>query len=246
MVTKSFSIQEAFSYGWAMFRKHAREIIPFCIVFAVVSIVFGALVRSTEIRAPLASNLFNALGTITQLVLMLGLIKITFKLEHGKEVAWADFLSMRHRFFSYFFAFILLILGSGIVFLLPAVGLFAFAITHHQMFLPLLLGAIILIAGLFIITRFKLLAYVIVDTDLKGMAALKKSWELTKHDSLEFFLFVILAVILNIFGAIVFVVGLFVTAPLTLFAMVFVYRKLSAHHKTKHAESHHAEKETTE
>ncbi|MEA3324328.1 MAG: hypothetical protein U9Q37_04220 [Euryarchaeota archaeon] len=66
----------------------------------------------------------------------------------------------------------------------------------------------------------------IVDKGLGPIDALEKSSEITIGVKWDLFIFGILLGILNLMGFACLVVGLFVTIPVTMVAMAFVYRKL--------------------
>src|SRR4030042_562947 len=66
---------------------------------------------------------------------------------------------------------------------------------------------------------------IIVDKKM-GIDSLSKSWQMTKGVKLNLFLFWILLALINIAGALLLLVGLFITVPLSMVATAYVYRKL--------------------
>lgn len=58
------------------------------------------------------------------------------------------------------------------------------------------------------------------------MEAIKKSGEITMGSKGKLFWFGLLLGLINIAGAICLLIGLFITIPVTMVAMVYVYRKL--------------------
>ncbi len=224
---KELSIPEAFSHGYLMFKKHGTALFPSLGFFGFVIIFFGIIIKGTEVSAPLASHLFNAAGTIIELVLMLGLIHMVFALEKDEKISFKDLFAVRHLFFRYFFAIIFLVIAFGVLCIIPAFLLIYYADTHGHLFFPFTIGVAILAVGVFFMTRLKLMAYVIVAENKKTIAALKRSWQLTKGNSVTFFAFVLLAGIFNLVGAALFLIGLLVTVPITLFGMVYVYKQLA-------------------
>lgn len=59
------------------------------------------------------------------------------------------------------------------------------------------------------------------------LESLKQSWNATKGETLQLFVFGLLMVGLNIIGALLFGIGLLVTVPITMIAVVYIYKKLS-------------------
>jgi uncharacterized membrane protein len=70
--------------------------------------------------------------------------------------------------------------------------------------------------------------YVIVDRGLGPIDALKRSAAITHGARLALFGFAIVLMLLNIVGALALLIGLFVTIPISMVAMAYVYRKLDS------------------
>ena len=70
--------------------------------------------------------------------------------------------------------------------------------------------------------------YLIVDRGLRPIRSLKESWRITDGNRWRIFLFWLALIGLNLLGVIALVVGLFVTVPITLLALVHAYRFLQA------------------
>ena len=74
--------------------------------------------------------------------------------------------------------------------------------------------------------RFFFYSYYIVDEECDGIEALKKSWKLTENIALKLFGFILLMGILNLGGAMLCLVGLLITVPISMMATVYVYRTM--------------------
>ena len=93
------------------------------------------------------------------------------------------------------------------------------------------IGTILLIVpGVYIATRFKFFPYVVIENENADLSDLiKMSYKLTNNHFWVILGFMVLAAILNIIGALLFMVGLIITVPVTLFASAHMYTKLKEH-----------------
>lgn len=94
----------------------------------------------------------------------------------------------------------------------------------------IVLGGFILliIPGIYWAIKYFFFAYLIVDRDMGMMESIHASGELTYGHKWSLLLFWVLVGLINTLGAIVCLVGLFVTIPMTFMATIFVYRALTA------------------
>ena len=93
-----------------------------------------------------------------------------------------------------------------------------------------LVGLILfVIPGIYLAIRLQFYKFLIVDKgDISPINALKESWKMTEGHTWNLFLFLVLVALLNIVGAILLGIGLFVTIPITLLSYAMLYRKLHA------------------
>jgi uncharacterized membrane protein len=70
--------------------------------------------------------------------------------------------------------------------------------------------------------------YLVVDRNTGPVESLKESWHITKGNKGRLFLLILVLIGLNLVGAVLLLVGLFVTIPVTMLSMVHAYRLLSA------------------
>ena len=87
---------------------------------------------------------------------------------------------------------------------------------------------LLVIPGIYLALRLQFYSYYIIDKDAGAIDSLKMSWKVTEGNMINIFLFMLLLVALNILGAIVLLVGLLVTIPVSFVAVTLLYRKLSA------------------
>lgn len=97
--------------------------------------------------------------------------------------------------------------------------------------LAVVVGTIcLIIPGVYIATRFKFFPYIAIEHENASIKDLiKMSYKLTQNQFWIVLGFLILATILNLIGALLFVVGLIITVPVTLFASAHMYNKLKEH-----------------
>ena len=92
----------------------------------------------------------------------------------------------------------------------------------------ILIGLFLLVLpGIYFAIRLQFYKFLIVDKeDIGPIMALKESWRMTDNHAWNLFLFLILIALLNILGAILLGIGLFVTVPISMIAYALLYRKL--------------------
>lgn len=136
----------------------------------------------------------------------MGLIKIALRIYDNKKCeladVFSDLLSCLPLFFKYLSASIvyILIVLSGII--------------------------LLIVPGIIWSIKFSFFSYFIVDKGLGPIEALKQSSVITNGVMRDLFLFWLLVSVINCVGLLAFFVGLFVTIPITMIAIGYVYRKL--------------------
>jgi uncharacterized membrane protein len=70
--------------------------------------------------------------------------------------------------------------------------------------------------------------YLVIDRGMQPVASIKESWRITKGNKWRIFLLGLALTGVNILGALALVVGLLVSVPITLLAVVHAYRYLLA------------------
>lgn len=91
-----------------------------------------------------------------------------------------------------------------------------------------ILGLLALIVpGIILAIAFSMAPYLVLEKRVWPMSALKQSWNLTKGSWLNLFLLGLVLVVINFVGAMLLMIGLLVTIPVSMLAMAHVYRTLS-------------------
>lgn len=197
----TFSISEALKIGWQKTQKNFLLWAGVLITMGAVNMLIGWL--DEQVDNGLLSALIGVGGYIIQLVLELGMIGIALKLLADQSAKYTDLFAM----YPYAPQFLLATIIGGIAII---AGLIVF-----------------IIPGIYIALRLSQAAFLIADWKLSGIAALKKSWEITRGHTLQLFFLVVVVCVLNIIGAMLLLIGLLVTIPVTVVAMAYVYRRIA-------------------
>lgn len=199
---QKFNWREAVSYGWEEMKKN---IVFFIILLACVLVVYliPEIPRAlTEKKLPLVSLFFSIISTIVSMVIGMGMIRIALKLYDNQKPELKDLIPEWPLFLMY----ILMSLLYGII---------------------VIVGLILLIVpGIIAGIALQFCTYLVIDKNMDPIEALKKSYAMTKGIKWDLFVFGLIILGINILGALCLLVGLFVTIPVTMMAIVFIYRRL--------------------
>jgi len=201
---REFSVEKAIGYGWETTKNNLGLFILLFLVVWVIELLLSFLGGAVSRNAPFVGFLFNLIGYIVGLFLQMNLIKIALEIYENHPARLEDLFVVPAHWLSY--------LAAGIIFgIVVAIGF-----------------VLLLIPGLYMLTRWFFFGYAIVDRGAEATQSLGTSWDLTRGHVLETFLLIVVLFFLNIIGAIFFGVGLLVTAPISLMAATYAYRTLPA------------------
>lgn len=202
-----FSKKEAISLGFELAKKNIIFFIGIFVIVVVISVISSAIQISVSLeKQSMLYILLNVLTFIVNAIIGIGLIKISLEFIDNKKPKFSDLFYVKPLV-----NFILASLIRGVI---TFIGFILF-----------------IIPGIIFSIRLQYVPYLIVDKNLPPKEAIKKSWEMTKGNTWNLFFFGILLFLINVLGAILLLVGLFITVPLTMLATTFVYRKLLLHSK---------------
>ena len=197
---KDFSIKEALSFGWDAFKSRVGFFIVLLLLLGVLAAIPQFLIKHTEIVGLRVTLVI--INQLFQYYLTVGLVKIGLKVVDGSDVKIGDLFSGGPVFVTY-------VLG---VFLFTAIVLAGFVL--------------LVVPGIILSVMLQYYSYFIIDKNMGPVESIKASAELTKGVRWKLFGFGLTLLLLNLSGALLLVVGLFVTIPVSLVAYAFVYRKL--------------------
>ncbi len=197
----TFSIRESILFGWETFKKRPLVFLGAFIITLAVSGISSALLEPEQ-GAPM-TGISLLLGIISALVgVMVELGILTFSIRAHDAVEKVDLKDLWNPQ-----AFVRYLLGQIVVGFIVIVGL-----------LLLIVPGIIAALGLM------LTPYLIIDKGMQPIEAIKESWRVTKGHRMQLFLFVLSLIGINILGVLALVVGLLVSIPVSVLAVVHVYR----------------------
>lgn len=194
-----FSIKESLIFGWESFVAHYRVFVPVVFLSVAISFITNYIGKDGLSAIAIATMV---LGGIAQIIIGMGLTKIALKITISEPIAFDDIFSTSHLFFSY--------LGASILY-----GFMVFA------------GFLLLIVpGLLWMAAYWLFQYVLIDKEIGAFASLLEAKRISKGVRGPLLKFIMVVILLNIAGAMAFMIGLFVTMPITVIASAYVYRIL--------------------
>lgn len=203
-----FSKRAAINFGWESMKKNFFFFVVLLLIVTAVNMVPGIISGMFERgNGAILGFLATLIGWALQLAVSLGLIGIALKIHDKKKVSYKNLFDYFTLVIPYFFASILyglIIVAGFILFVVPGV-----------------IWAI----------KFRYYTYFMVDKNFGPIRALKASAKITTGSKWNLFLLGLLLALINIAGALLLLVGLFATVPLSMMAEAYVFRRLSSSKK---------------
>lgn len=195
-----FSIKESLKYGW----NKAKENMELVLFTTLLVLAIGSLTGGFgDQKEGLDFSLFGFIATIFSIIIRIGYTKIYLRIYDGEKPKFVEIFQEYRTFWRY--------LGVSILSVLAFVG-----------------GLILLvIPGLIWAVRFSFSSFVVVDTKVGPITAMKESYAITKGNFWKILLFWITIILFNLLGLLFFGIGLLVTVPVSTLASIYVYRILS-------------------
>lgn len=198
---KTFTIADAFSHGWKKTKQHFWTAAGVLLAYAVISAGLGQMGEIAKTNLALNVSTF-VLTLAIGVAIRIGITNFFLNADEG-EGKFSDFFAMRGVFFTYFVAYIALSFFTVIGLILLIVPGVIFSLVYF--FVPTL----------------------IVDKDMEVIEAFKESAAITKGHRLHLLAFLGVSALVNFVGILAAVVGLLVTIPMTFFAGIYIYRRLT-------------------
>lgn len=195
---KSFDVLEVFHFSWKMFTKYPLLLIALTLL---ASTLFGFLsfLQTAQHYPPLFVIIISVLSLLFSFFFHLCLYTVSLSLAKEAPPTWRSF-------------------GNGLKKLLPFAG------CQILYFLIVSVGLLLfIIPGIIWFLQFLLFPYFIIEQGKGPLEALKESRRITRGYKGKIFVFCLLALLLDILGALFFGIGLFITLPLTWVAQARIY-----------------------
>lgn len=216
---KKFAVGDAVRYGWQAFRENAGILILTLIVGYGIIFGFQYLLAVIEEMSPqdaAATEFFGEatavwwihwpfiiLGAVASWLIGIGIANIQLKIYRKEPVSLQN-LFQRWEVLPH------VVLASILSTVVTGAGFIA-----------------LIIPGIYLMARLSQVNYFIVDKGMDAVSAFKASFAATKKQFWSLAgLFITLALI-NILGALALLVGLLVTVPMSMMALVYVYYALA-------------------
>jgi len=195
-----FLIKESIKYGWNKCKEHMELILFTTLLILAVGILSGDL---GDNKRGIDFSMLWLIGTIFSIIIRIGYTKIFLRIHDGESPKFVEIFQEYRTFWKY--------LGVCVLSVLAFVG-----------------GLILLIVpGIIWAVRFSFSSFIVVDTKVGPVAAMKESYAITKGSFWKVLLFWITIGLFNLLGLIALGIGLLVTVPVSTLASVYVYRLLS-------------------
>jgi uncharacterized membrane protein len=216
----TWSPTEAWGFAWnVVIKRFGSVALPIAIGGLLVGLpaglVYGVVVVLTQVLASeldadmmqlLAIGGMSIAGLLYLLVAMYmagGFVTLALKAARGQPTGFGDLFS-GGRFLGRF-------LVAGIV------GGLVFLIGYVLCIIP----------GYIVLFGLSLTSFLIVDQDLSGVDALKRSWEMTKGHKVSIFVFNLIGIAVMLAGELACGIGLLlVSVPMTVIGQAYIYLKI--------------------
>jgi len=205
----TFSIKEAFSYGWGALKKNFWFLVGVFAIIVVVSGIFSAISQyATDHSVVWLSVAVQIASVVVQTIFTIGSTRIALRIYNQQETSIKELFLEDGKFWSYIVATILylLIVLAGLI--------------------------LLIVPGIVWALKYQFYPWLIVEKNMKGKEAFKTSGVITKGNKGKLFLFWLATAGVCIVGFIIVGIGIIPAAALVFMANTFVYKKLSAQLET--------------
>jgi hypothetical protein len=196
------SIGDAVGYGWTTYWKNVGPMLVIALIIAAVHVAFGVV--GDEVDSLAGRILLQLAAWLIGLFLALGLFRVALEITRGVQPEIGD-LFKSEGYAPYFVASILF--GIGVF-----VGLLLFVVP-----------------GIIFAVVFGFYGFVAAErgNDVLALETLQRAAEISRGHRWQLFGLAIVLFLINVLGALLFVVGLLFTAGITIIAWAYTYRRLS-------------------
>jgi hypothetical protein len=196
---KTFTIGEALEFGWRKMREHNG------LLLMVMLSLFALQVVQEIVSRTIGNTLVGALASIAlavvSVVMSAGLTLIALRLAEGHTAHYRDLFPWNRMVWYFFLASLLeglAVVGGLILLILP---------------------------GIFLAIRFAFVRFAAVE-GADPVESLRVSWRATRGHWWHLLGFLLVLAAINILGALLLLVGLLVSIPVSMLAWAHVYHKL--------------------
>lgn len=200
---ETFSLSEAFRFGWDGFKRNLGVALGLGLAWFAVILLLNGMAQITERYVGLTLG-FSLLAELVDIFMAFVWIRFALGVVDGRSVRLHELLPEGTRLLDYLAVSILY--GA-----LVLIGLVA-----------------LVIPGIYLAVRFAFVGFLVADGRAEVLGAFRQSSTLTTDARWKLLLFGFLLLLLNLAGAFLFGIGLVVTVPISALAAAHVYRRLLA------------------
>jgi hypothetical protein len=227
----AFSITSALSFGWETFKKRPWFFVgAFALVVIAQAVVEGlSLAIDAPFGGPEADHAFlgNLVSLALSTLISMGITAFGLAAHDNPETVELAALWHPHPFWKF--------LGLSLVFGLIAVaGVLGFFLVIWALgpllghtFAFVLTIAIYIVLSLILLLIFVFASFLVIDRELGPIAAMKESYRITLGHKWPLLGLIVVLGLINVLGILALLVGVLVSAPVTLLAYTHAYRVLS-------------------
>lgn len=202
---KKLSVRESFSFGWRTFKARPWFFVLVTFIILVISGVSGSFQGiATELLGKLVGGgISGVTGLIIDTFIGMGLVALYLKAYDSVMTPTFMDLWNPRPFFRFFFAYLMLavILLTGYI--------------------------LLIIPGIILTLMLCFTTTIVIDKKSEPIAAMKESARITKGQLVPVGLLILSVAGVNVLGTLTFGVGLLVSMPVSMLALVHAYRTLS-------------------
>ncbi|AKV00014.1 hypothetical protein AKJ09_06677 [Labilithrix luteola] len=204
----TFSVSEAFRFGWDTFKRHLGLSIAVVVAGIVPLMLLNGMASAAENSSRFLSVVLGLVAALVRVLWGFVLLRLGLALYDGRAVT-----------------------GQTVRELLPDGPTFLTYLAVSILYSLLVAAGLILlvIPGIYLAVRYGFCEFFVADRRTASVGeAFRRSSDITRGERWRLFVLELALVVLNVLGAMFFGFGLLVTVPLSIFAMVMVYRRLAA------------------
>jgi hypothetical protein len=222
-----FSPSSALRFGWETFKKRPWLFVGAFVLVGLAQVVVESLSRAVDAPFGGAESDYAFLGALISLacntLISMGVTAFGLAAHDNPETVELSALWHPHPFWKY--------LGLTILFSIIIVAVFLLGlslVTALGRDAGLVVGVPLLVVLAVILSLMLLFSgFLVIDRGLGPIEALKESHRITQGYKWTLFVFCLLLVLVNLAGLLALIVGIFVSAPVSLLALTHAYRVLS-------------------
>ena len=197
-----FTISDVFQTSWKCTKAQIWVLVGLLIGFTIISMIISlfAMPMQSSVIGQIIVFIINLFITG---IFMLGYVKNLFQALDGEEPQFSAYGQQSRKIITYIIANLIygIIVAIGCIFLI--------------------------IPGIYLAIRLQYYIAFIVEEDAGIIDSLKQSWALTQGQTMQLFLLGLAMIGIAIVGFILFVVGVFVAAPVIYMMYCYAFRKLN-------------------